>query len=445
MRWCLLLLGIGLAVAYDCPKDGRLPPSCVCDESEHGMLVRCHNSSIMPILKVLNGKTVDILRIENCTDSFSTPEELPVVFVRKVTIQSCEFEDSPKTMFEAIGSRMRFLNVERNKFQVFPEFGRLGILDTLEIGNNDLTHMTRTTFAELLRLRTLRMNNGSLTHFPTLALKSLNKTLLTLDLSHNLFTDIAAILLPGSHLKKLDLSYNLIASVRIPSFWNMSALVELKLNNNKITELVTWNSMATLKVLDLRGNDIRKISNNFFKSVEAVEMLDVSSNSIVEIPDVSMMKSLANINLDNNNIHSLGEGLFDKNSKLKTVSCRNNRISHISKDTFSTVSGIKLLFLNNNTINVIEKGAFAKLHEVVEVGLSNNKHIEIANVTDPDMKRLVTLDLSSNRLETLKRNDFAADHGLVSLEYVDVRNTGLESIEKGAFHNKTSTILIGGK
>uniref|UniRef100_A0A7E4W854 LRRCT domain-containing protein n=1 Tax=Panagrellus redivivus TaxID=6233 RepID=A0A7E4W854_PANRE len=439
----ILLLFVGLAIAYECPKNGRLPESCSCKETEHGLDVHCHTSQISPIFKALENKTIDILRIDRCTDGIASIEDAPVILVRNLTIQRCTFETISESVFERLGSRLRVLNMERNTFKKFPKFGRLPILDKLEIGHNDLSNISSSTFAQLPRLKTLRMNYGNLRFFPTLALLPLSGSLKTLDVSHNMFCDISAILLPAFNLHLLDLSFNLIASVKIPGFWQMTSLHELRLNNNMITHLMTTTSDMTpkLKTLNLNDNLISHISDDFFKGVKTVERLELSSNSIIQLPNISTLSNLEYLNLDSNKIDSLGEGSFNGNPKLAIITIRNNRLSHISNSTFPIGNGITMLFINNNSISTIEKGAFGTLPHLVELGLSSNNHIEIKNVTDPAMQKLLKLDLNSNRLQALNKNDFA---GLVKLEYLDVRNTGLETIENGTLTETMGTVLISG-
>uniref|UniRef100_A0A7E4W9Z6 LRRCT domain-containing protein n=1 Tax=Panagrellus redivivus TaxID=6233 RepID=A0A7E4W9Z6_PANRE len=441
MRVGTLLLVIGVVFAYECPKLNQLPDTCSCHETVHGLVVDCQDAPIPTIFQALKRKTVDIIRIVTCTEHSDGKKETTFsMFVRNMTIQRCDFDRIPPNLLEDVGTRLRYLNIERNNFTKFPHLGNLDILDTLEIGNNNLTKLTPTTFANLPRLKTLKMNNGSLTTFPTLAMKPLNGSLLILDISHNFFVDLSAITLPRFQLQKLDVSYNLLTSVKIPGFWQMTSLQELKLNNNKITEAVTLHSILTLKVLDLSGNQISRISHGFFNRATAVETLDVSSNTIVEIPNLTSLPNLTTINLDNNKVDSLGEGTFDANAKLSAISCRSNRISHISADTFTNANNsITVLFLNNNTITTIENGTFGMLHELTELGLSHNHQIEISNVSHPGLKKVFRLDIGSTNLKTLRKNDF---DGMVKLEWLDVRNNSIERIEEGTFGERMGTILI---
>uniref|UniRef100_A0A7E4W8Y4 LRRNT domain-containing protein n=1 Tax=Panagrellus redivivus TaxID=6233 RepID=A0A7E4W8Y4_PANRE len=441
MRELILMLAFAVTVfAYDCPGSGQLPSTCSCEETDHGIVAICNNASIAKVLSALEDKIVDILKIHKCNDSSTSMETAPVVYIRNLTITECDFRQVYIKNFEHLGTRLRLLNLENNTFHALPYFGQLHLLNKLEIGFNDLSTMTSDTFASMKRLKTLRMNNANLLLFPTAALNPLRNSLESLDLSRNLFKDVSVFTLSSFRLKFLDVSYNLLTSIKVPSFWEMSSLHELRLQGNQLTELVTIHNMANLTYLDLSNNNINKISDGFFEGIQSVQTVDLSSNAIVEIPILSALSNLTTLNLDQNHIESLGERTFDSNPKLTAISCRRNRISHISANTFTAANNsIKVLFLNNNTIHTVEKGAFGMLQNLTELGLSHNHRIELSNVSHPGLKQVFRLDIGSTNLKTLKKNDF---DGMIKLEWLDVRNNSLERIEDGTFSEQMGTILI---
>ncbi len=141
-------------------------------------------------------------------------------------------------------------------------------------------------------------------------------------------------------------------------------LKELKLRNNKISEISGLNDSPDLVLLDLSDNNIIKINglsnqinlkelhlaNNQIKKIEGLDnlkqlkTLDLSGNQVSNLGGLASLSELEHLNLSNNKITSLKD--LEKIEALKHLDLSNNKLSTL--DNLEKLPRLEILNLKRN-------------------------------------------------------------------------------------------------
>ncbi|XP_023033220.1 insulin-like growth factor-binding protein complex acid labile subunit [Drosophila willistoni] len=136
-------------------------------------------------------------------------------------------------------------------------FAGLSNLDTLDLSHNDLEYFDEYEFGgnTLARLRKLNLNANSIKYLHPLAFSSL-PFLEYLSLGHNELHSLdVRMFLPMRHLQKLHLGHNLFDEIGPDVLESLSNVMELLIDNNKLTFLANANdTFPNLKRIAIEGN-----------------------------------------------------------------------------------------------------------------------------------------------------------------------------------------------
>ncbi|XP_053688640.1 leucine-rich repeats and immunoglobulin-like domains protein 1 [Sabethes cyaneus] len=247
-------------------------------------------------------------------------------------------------------------------------------------------------------------------------------------------------------LTMLDLSYNHLLGVPERIFVYQRRLLQLHLNNNKVSTInnKTFHGLEELRVLNLRANFLDELNAAMFKSLPKLEELNLSQNRIGKIDAQTF------------------EGL----TSLRILHLNDNALSMISAPTFQPLRMLAELFLGTNLLNQIQPGVFQGLNKLRKLNVRGSMLVNITVETFRGVENIRSLDISDNhllhvptvQLSMLKRleelvigqNDFqfipeGAFFGLVNLRKIDISGAlNLMRIQAGAFSANTNldTIVI---
>ncbi|XP_058465340.1 chondroadherin-like [Malaya genurostris] len=247
-------------------------------------------------------------------------------------------------------------------------------------------------------------------------------------------------------LTMLDLSYNHLLGVPEQIFVYQKRLLQLHLNNNKISSInnKTFHGLEELRVLNLRGNFIDELNTEMFKSLSKLEEL----------------------NLGQNRIGQLNPKTFEGLTNLRILHLNDNALNTIPSISFRPLKMLAELFLGTNVLNQIQPGVFQGLNQLKRLDISGSMLTNVTTETFRGLENIRSLDISDNhlllvptvqlsglkRLEELKigQNDFevipeGAFFGLFNLRKVDISGAlNLNRIQAGAFSANTNldTIII---
>uniref|UniRef100_A0A182IJS2 LRRCT domain-containing protein n=1 Tax=Anopheles atroparvus TaxID=41427 RepID=A0A182IJS2_ANOAO len=249
-----------------------------------------------------------------------------------------------------------------------------------------------------------------------------------------------------TELTMLDLSYNHLLGVPKSIFMYQKRLLQLHLNNNKISSIgnKTFAGMGELRVLNLRGNFIEEVAKSLFRALPKLEEL----------------------NLGENQISTLHPDAFDGLTNLRILHLDDNAINVIPTPSFRPLRLLAELYLGLNTLNQIQPGSFEGLQHLRRLDVRGSMLVNLTLDTFRGLENLRSLDISDNhllkvptvalsmlgRLEELSlgQNDFeiipeGAFFGLSNLRKVSISGAlNLQRIQSGAFAANTNldTVVI---
>ncbi|KAK8706294.1 hypothetical protein V6N13_049865 [Hibiscus sabdariffa] len=251
-------------------------------------------------------------------------------------------------------------------------------------------------------LRSLQVPSSSLQELPD-SIGNLT-SLEILDFSHtNLRGPIPATLGNLKQLRYLDLSSNnlvgnLPSQVRGPdrnflgrslssSLFSLPHLVELRLNNNKLTGPIDqFDKAAPLEVVDLSNNEIKGPIPASFSQLVNLKHLDLSYNNLsgsFELDKLSKFDKLEVLSFSNNALLSLTSASNANYSlpnlvELDLSSCNTNEFPNFVRN----LPGLTHLDLSYNRIRVLEANMFAKLKRLYFLHLSHNSPLSLSNINN---------------------------------------------------------------
>jgi len=225
-------------------------------------------------------------------------------------------------------------------------------------------------------------------------------------------------------LSRLDVSSNRIADLESVPLYEISTLLSVKVQNNKLTSIPSYFAqMKALKYLN--------ISNNKFEMFPAVvcEMcnlvdLDISFNEIAELPsEMSNLKSLERLAVYGNELTTFPES-FNTLANLRELDVRRNRLTNLNSVyalpklttlqadhnnlvTLDAQLGAKVLCFSvpNNSITGFTLAPLPKTaavtYALTELNLSHGKISTLADEAFSGVVNLVSLNLNFNQMTRL--------------------------------------------
>lgn len=237
--------------------------------------------------------------------------------------------------------------------------------------------------------------------------------------------EVPAELLQFTQLKKLDLSYNLLATLP-QSFQQLNTLRFLKLNNNHFHKLpAAILGLKDLQYLDLRFNRLHTISESIIQ-LTALESFNLRANYLHELPsELGQLPRLRNINLQQNIALDLAQiaevlGQLKHPFELDLSACR----LYTLPDNFGKMTYLSNLKLADNP-QLDLQDTFAKLAQL--------PHLEALNIenTSNEIPENIT---QLQHLHTLTYNQLGRGVGarylvkLKNLKYLDAKKSKLAYI-----------------
>lgn len=239
------------------------------------------------------------------------------------------------------------------------------------------------------------------------------------SLSPNVFRGI-------QKLEVLDLSENKINSLSAETFQPLAAsLIQLKLNHNQLAQIDTSRLSEVLSVL---GH---------------LKTLILRHNQLVALPDLSRLTHLEEINLAYNELASLTDANNNRllPSSVSDLNLENNRLTHITANTFAGLANLKYLNLENNQIALIDEQAFSHLTRLTTLNLGKNKLKHIPSHIFATLVNLDRLDLSAQDATLKEIDDFAFDRSSNTqvIRRIDLSRNRIAKIGNKAFCSRNHT------
>lgn len=148
----------------------------------------------------------------------------------------------------------------------------------------------------------------------------------------------------------LDLSFNVIRSIRQDDFFDYCYLQVLILRSNLISSIAKegFSTLRKLEVLDLSNNQLSNLSGMWFKS----------------------LSSLKHLNLLGNKYQTMEEGIFHSVSHLGTLMFGNQFLASVSKDDFIGLNHLQSFVFYGSNLRNYQPGSFSQINLIDEVTVS---------------------------------------------------------------------------
>ena len=262
---------------------------------------------------------------------------------------------------------------------------------------------------------------------------SLNPGIRTLILKYNAFHTVDASFNFYPKLELVDLSHNGIVSIPARAFKSQRALLDLRLNDNKISALTpdTFHGLKKLESLELRRNFIERLPDGFLADLAGLEILDLGKNRIREVGPAAFqgLDQLRVLKLDDNNLNRLPEGL-DLLPALVELHLNRNKI-RVVPDSTLLLPALAHLDLSSNKIERVHEKALLGVANLRSLKLTDNSLYEVPSTALAPLASLQTLLIGQNQFGRIGRDSFGA---LGQLRRLDISGCpALTHVENGAF------------
>lgn len=216
-------------------------------------------------------------------------------------------------------------------------------------------------------------------------------TVEALDLSNRGLTAIPAEVLANTQLKYLNLSGNRIS--RIPAIKTLKSLLHLDLSNNLLTNLPDdVDQLASLKTLRVRRNRLGAIPSSLGRLAQ-LELLDLSANKIEELPDsIVNLQKLTLLDLSENKLKAIPGGIGQLRD-LNRLYLQNNQLPSLP-DEIGALSRLKDLNLSYNNLTQLPPTLSKQLPQLDLLDVSFNTLTQLP----PDLNVRLFFNCSGNRL-----------------------------------------------
>ncbi|XP_071121965.1 uncharacterized protein [Mytilus edulis] len=313
--------------------------------------------------------------------------------------------------------RSTFLQRQKN---LIP-FGNTTNIRTMYLEYNRIEQINNSDLCQLVNLQTLYMQTNRLheNNIEEDAFKCL-PSLIYLDLGGNYQMQYVPVALTTQEklpaIQTLGLYGTQITFIEEEAFSNISTLLNLKMQNNRIVAIENNAFPLRLRTLFLSGNRFRFIHKNQF----------------------TFLSDLSNLNLGSNDIDYLPDEVFTNCVNLTTLSLNGNKIPQLKKVHFQNCPLTGQVTFADNHIGWIEDGTFSHISDMTSLSLSQNRLYWLPNAGDFNSLTISTvykLSFSGNRISFIPPGVFMN----LSTGYLDLQNNRISSVGSHAFESVTVT------
>jgi Leucine-rich repeat (LRR) protein len=309
--------------------------------------------------------------------------------------------------------KVTFLDLSYNLIHMIPNnvFSKLSNLISLNLNNNFIKDIDEKMLSGLYNLVDISVSFNQIKFIKKETFSTCCKRMKSWKLNSNLIETIE-FLFSNSSSDRVELTSNLVKSIKKDFFKNLKSVSYLILNDNKIEsiELKCFENFSTLTLLDLSQNKLIDLKSGIFENNSNLTSLDLSFNSLSSVKNQTFkgLNRLEYLNLESNYITHLEENLFTELNSLKTLILGFNKIMSISTNFISPNNKVETLMLNNNNIGNITflNGSLRALNSKLKfVNLSNN-YIKKIQIDQLNLPKLEDIDMSNNQISQIETNSF---------------------------------------
>uniref|UniRef100_A0A8C1ZWF2 Leucine-rich repeats and immunoglobulin-like domains 2 n=1 Tax=Cyprinus carpio TaxID=7962 RepID=A0A8C1ZWF2_CYPCA len=233
-----------------------------------------------------------------------------------------------------------------------------------------------------------------------------------------------------------NLSKNKISSLEPGCFGNISSLLVLKINQNRLSVLPDKVfTLSQLQVLELRRNRIRVIESLIFKELKALKSLKMQRNGITKLMDGALfgLENMEELELEYNNLTELNKGWLYGLHMLRILQVNQNNIGLIRADAWEFCHRLEELDLSFNHLSRLEDWVFSGLSLLQSLNLGDNQISHLGEGVFSSLVNIRTLDIRNNEISLAIEDLVGMFVGLKRLNSLVLQNNKIRTITKRAF------------
>ncbi|KAI5711868.1 hypothetical protein M8J75_003744 [Diaphorina citri] len=211
----------------------------------------------------------------------------------------------------------------------------------------------------------------------------------------------------------------------------------LNMNSNNMTTISPFPDDIKIRTLELSDNLLTSVKRDSFSTLKYLLDIDLSLNYITSVDPEAFLDNpgLITINLNANPIQPV-EGAFLVARSLLYLYMQECTLSKINPQFFTNLTTLNKLDLSGNPLRIIEPGVFDPLTSLEYLMLNRCNLTYISPSAFDNLNHLKTLELSQNKLKS--HIDWTLVLGnLGKLDTLDLRQSGISNLPDNVFANNT--------
>ncbi|VVC40023.1 Leucine-rich repeat,Leucine-rich repeat domain, L domain-like,Leucine-rich repeat, typical subtype,Leucine [Cinara cedri] len=410
------------------------------------------------------------------SEQFDCPDDCDCHLFRINWVTDCSESNFTSMPYEGLDPNVYVLNMNGNLLKDIEPFPSEIKLRTLQLSENILTKIKKSTFAGLHYLLDIDLSNNLINYVDPEAFVD-SAGLITLELQGNPLEQVDGPFLYSKSLLYLYLADNHLSKLSPQFFANISGLDKLDLSGNPlhIIEPGIFDPLTSLKHLILNNCNLTHISSVAFSSLGHLTILELAGNSLKSHIDwiliLGNLGRLEHLELRQSGVSNLPENVFFNNTWLRSLVLAENELSDLdvattlghnlvhldfldlsychlkgplSEDAFANATKLRTLILSGNHLSANDLAvALSPLLKLVKLSLRDCGLTRLPANTFHKFTSLQELDISRNPLN----NAFTALLSpLESLEHLDMGYSNLQRISRTTFFKMSAlkTLILSG-
>ncbi|VDN18915.1 unnamed protein product [Gongylonema pulchrum] len=405
-----IALCFGVSLSSACPE--IISTICRCDDSHHGIVLRCSHSDGAQAVQLLRANQINLGLIQQLELQNSGLHHIPAgffsgLFIKKLDLSHNSIADIDENGFLGMSSVLQELILHHNNLTRLPAKALvpLSALLRLDLSNNSIGNIeAEDAIPPLSKLYDINLANNRICLIQKNAFDDVKYTVQTINLGKNCLKEVPAPAIRGfKQLMALHLHSNNITALEALSFMNLPLMNLLNLASNLISDVhkQAFLNVPNLRFLYLTGNQITEIRPRQFASFGQLEMVDLTGNQLTKLQaeGFSDLQNIRQLYLGDNRIDTIEPRCFTNSSVIILVLSKNN-LKELRKGMFDGLDKMQQLVLKDNqaVIQFIDQNSFYSNPSLAMIDLSNNKLMDIPPSTFLAQINLFLIDLSGNKL-----------------------------------------------
>lgn len=319
------------------------------------------SGTLVKDFSVLSGGSIEIIKAQNCSLTYSSVMTLPDANVRELYLSNNNITAIPR--LKKYGA-LTYLDLSRNKISEISPLSDCVKLTSVCLSHNSISDLSALSVCPALKDVNVSYNKLK-------KMDGLEKCIYLKQISaaHNKISSIDG-LTNCTLLEYVDLSNNRVSDISVLSK-SADKLITVLLDNNKLSNIVALQNTVRLEYISMDGNALVSLSP--LSQSKALRGISASGNAIGDLDPICNAPELKYVYLSRNSITTVPHGFLNlQNLNEVDLSCnfiKSGDILHLSNSRFD------LMALQGNPVTRVSGKNNSKGHRLI---LSYHKNIDFS-------------------------------------------------------------------